>query len=190
MSWKDTSTDFKYYDFLLTDLEVNPVLDTAEFVLSPSKAYESFAWKEVDTSPGVGDISPNWQVKNEKGQIVQLADFKDKIVVLTFWNTWCGICRRTLPQVQNVAHQFSPKQLVVLGLNVFEWRERNPTAYWAKENYSFPYFLEADEIAYLYAIPSQPAFIVIGKNRQILFNQWGSSGDLEQKLRSIIQSNI
>jgi thiol-disulfide isomerase/thioredoxin len=43
-------------------------------------------------------------------------DTKGKFVLIDFWATWCGPCKKAIPELNRWAEQY-PKQLVVVGLS-------------------------------------------------------------------------
>ncbi len=68
----------------------------------------------------LGDIAPNFTLRNEEGKVVALADFRGKIVVLNYWATWCPPCIEEMPSLNRLADRFRDKDLVVLGVSLDE----------------------------------------------------------------------
>ena len=64
-----------------------------------------------------GEIAPNFEVSNLKGERVQLADFRGRPVFLNFWASWCGPCRAEMPAIQTVLDQYEDQGLVVLAVD-------------------------------------------------------------------------
>ena len=61
-----------------------------------------------------GANAADFTSKNLAAREVRLADFKDKVVVLDFWATWCGPCMKSLPHTQEVAKHYKDRGVVVL----------------------------------------------------------------------------
>ena len=62
----------------------------------------------------VGAVAPDFVMKNLAGADVRLSDYKDKVVVLDFWATWCGPCIASFPHTQTLAAKYKDQGVGVL----------------------------------------------------------------------------
>jgi thiol-disulfide isomerase/thioredoxin len=71
------------------------------------------------TALDLGDPPPALTVDWLSGGPYTLKDGKGKnVFVLHFWATWCGPCRKSLPELTALQHKYKDKGLVVIGINV------------------------------------------------------------------------
>ena len=56
------------------------------------------------------------KVKTIDGGSLKLADFKNKVVVVNLWATWCGPCRMEMPDLVKLNNEYKSRGLVVLGV--------------------------------------------------------------------------
>ena len=56
------------------------------------------------------------KVKTIDGGSLKLADFKNKVVVVNLWATWCGPCRMEMPDLVKLNNEYKARGLVVIGV--------------------------------------------------------------------------
>lgn len=81
----------------------------------------AFADQKPVGSPGamVGEAAPSFELKDQEGKIVSLADFKDKVVVLEWFNDGCPFVQKWYKNgdMNRIATDYNAKGVVWLAVN-------------------------------------------------------------------------
>ena len=73
-------------------------------------------------APVVGQLAPAFALPDLGGRSVALEEQRGKIVLLDFWATWCGPCRRSMPALEQLRREYS-EDVVLLAINLQEPRD-------------------------------------------------------------------
>lgn len=88
----------------------------AKVISSEDKA----KFKEICTEwakVGKGQPSPTFLFSDINGEKVGLQDFAGKYVLIDVWATWCAPCRKELPALKELEHQFKDKNIVFVSIS-------------------------------------------------------------------------
>ncbi|HUL96263.1 MAG TPA: TlpA disulfide reductase family protein [Usitatibacter sp.] len=73
-----------------------------------------------------GDLPPPFLGTNLAGDDVRTADFAGRILVVTFWASWCGPCQKELPMLEGIQRVAGKEKVQVVAINI-EDREKYRT---------------------------------------------------------------
>ena len=103
-----------------SSFKVGESLPDASFTFTPPKNAKLVEALPISGQPAsllVNHPAPDFKLKTLDGEVLQLSSLRGRPVLLTFWASWCGPCRRELPELAELHAQFKDKGLVVLGVN-------------------------------------------------------------------------
>ncbi|MCB1577796.1 MAG: TlpA family protein disulfide reductase, partial [Xanthomonadales bacterium] len=65
----------------------------------------------------VGSPAPDALGIDKDNQAIHVSDYRGKVVVLTFWASWCGYCLKELPVLENLQRKVGSEQIAVVAIN-------------------------------------------------------------------------
>lgn len=126
---------------------------------------------------------------NGKGKFV-LSSFKDKVVFVDFWASWCGPCKEEMPILEKLRKRYGKDGLVIVGVSVDNNAEK--AAEFAKKM-GVKFFIIHDEghkIAERYKPAKMPTSFIIDKKGNIAFVHEGfqksDAKKMEKEIRSLL----
>jgi thiol-disulfide isomerase/thioredoxin/outer membrane lipoprotein-sorting protein len=128
---------------------------------------ERFGPQRPRTEDLSGKPMIDFALKDLAGKTHKLSALKGKVVLIDFWASWCGPCRREMPTIQKLYQAYRAKGLVVLAVNV---REDAATAgeFLRQNKLTFTALLDAEgAVAQQYQASAIPTMAVIDRKGRI-----------------------
>ena len=138
-----------------------------------------------------GAPAPAFQLGSSDGKQVSLDSFKGKIVLVNFWASWCGPCRKEMPILEQLNRQYHNKGVALLGVNVepdsaaaTDWLKATPV--------SFPILFDVDsKVSKLYQVEGMPNTVILDRKGNVRYihrgYQPGAENEYLDQIRALIR---
>lgn len=115
-----------------------------------------------DRRLALGEPAPDFALASVRGEaeVIRLSAFRGKAVVINFYASWCGPCRRELPDFEIVAGEFADS-VAFIAVNVQESRQ-NALRILDETGATFPAVLDSEgDVARRYGLRGMPSTYVL-----------------------------
>lgn len=125
------------------------------------------------------DINFNYdfQIKDLNGNRLDFAQFKNKVVFLNLWATWCGPCRAEMPTIQKLYEKMEDDPNVVFVMLSIDKDKDLPKVikYLKDKDYTFNGYMPSGYLTEQLNVRSIPTTFVISKEGKIITKEVGTT---------------
>src|ERR1700728_1306616 len=106
--------------------------------------------------------APPFLVRDIDGNVISTAEWKDKVVLLNFWATWCPPCREEVPELVDLQTRYKDR-LQVIGISMDDPEDvRTVKKFAVQEGVNYPIVMASRAIILEYGgVPAAPPALVV-----------------------------
>ncbi len=137
---------------------------------------------------------PDFTFQNEKKEDIQIYSLKGKVLLISFWASWCAPCQVELPMFQQLHEKYDDDEFRIVLMNLDDAREdaisfRN--TFWKKHDIEYPTYFDLDKkAAMLLDVQGLPTNFLVDKNMNIVFQSTGLQDWNSPEVRNLIDELV
>ncbi|TCC97078.1 TlpA family protein disulfide reductase [Pedobacter hiemivivus] len=152
---------------------------------------EFLAQNAIKNALKKGSVIPHIAYNDPSGKAVDINSFKGKYLLVDFWASWCGPCRKAIPEIKELYSKYKDSGLEVLSVSVdtdnAAWRKAM-----SEENMPWPQVLSPDKNKTMasFMIIGIPTLYLIDREGKIVEKYTGFSAKLKTQLEEAFKQKI
>jgi len=159
--------------------------------------YSKFEPKTVPITTKIEDQHiklPNFPLDIDKDKQVSFYDFQGKVVLLSFWASWCAPCLVELPLFEKLKQKIDDDDFVIVPVNLDEAVEDGfnfVKRFWPEHKLSFTTYYDFDKsLPSALAIGGLPTNYLVDKNSFVVFESSGLQNWLDPEIIKLIEEAL
>jgi thiol-disulfide isomerase/thioredoxin len=131
---------------------------------------------DAESNPNKGDFDYNFTLKDIRGTVIDFNQYRNKVVFINLWATWCGPCRSEMPGINNLYQKTGTDDIAFVMLSVDRPGDVSKVkAYVERNAYTFPVFIPDQSLPEQLNVRAIPATFIIDKQGKIHKSQMGAA---------------
>jgi len=121
----------------------------------------------------------DFTLKSRGGDNIRLNELAGQVVLINFWASWCGPCRKEMPKLEELHEKYKDLGVTILGINIDENSELSKKV--LKDiTVTFPILYDNEnKVSEQYSIEAMPATFLVDRNGNFRFRHDGYKAGYE-----------
>jgi thiol-disulfide isomerase/thioredoxin len=128
-------------------------------------ALVAVAWP-ADATDG-SPPAPEFKLANRAGGELSLSGLKGQVVMINFWASWCGPCRKEFPALDQIYSKYKPMGFQMVAINV-ESEKADAERFLGQTPVSFPILFDPDnKVSGNYGVSAMPTTFLVDRQGRL-----------------------
>jgi peroxiredoxin len=142
---------------------------------------------ESPTGTAVGQYPPDFSLADLDDNVVTLADFEGKVLIIDLWATWCPPCREEIPFLVDLYEEHKDNGLVVVGIGLDQGGAGALKPFVEKNGVTYPILVGDRAVGQSYGASSIPTTYIIGRDGRIVARHVGFHPSIGAEMRETVE---
>ncbi len=142
------------------------------------------------TVPARAEKIPDFRLPEvSSGEIIDTTNLRGQVLLINFWATWCGPCRKEMPELDRLYREYSGRGFTVIGVSVDRASRSRISKFVRSRGISYPVVRGSSKLSRRYGgVSAIPASFLIGADGEIIKKLQGYVS--EEKLRPLVEKAL
>lgn len=132
--------------------------------------------------PKVGEVPPDALGRDRQGEPVTISQHRGKVVIVTFWASWCGPCRKELPMLGKVQQAVGREHMEVIAINFNEPTREFRSVVRENPGVDLTWVHDKGKVSKLFGVRALPNMFIIDREGRIAHTHLGYSEDVFKQM--------
>jgi len=130
---------------------------------------------EVTTTDGpmLSDNAYNLQLKTAEGSQLSLRDYKDKVLFVNVWASWCPPCVAEMPTIETLYNNVADNEDIEFLLISLDEKPKKARDFMEGKEFAMPYFFPVRAMPQVFRSPKIPSTYVVSKEGKVIYKREG-----------------
>lgn len=167
---------------------LSPTRQRPKWLVGAAASIAAMLLSTLASAGGPAAPAPAFSLPARGGKAVSLTELKGQVVMLNFWASWCGPCRKELPLLESMYKRYSKQGFTLLGVNVeTETADAETALKKLAVPLTFPILWDTEsKVSQLYSVSAMPSSVFIDRKGNVRYVHRGfKDGDENEYLNQI-----
>ena len=130
--------------------------------------------KRENPALAIGSVPHDQLGRDIAGNNVQISDHLGKVVIISFWASWCEPCKKELPVLAGVAKRVGPEHMKIIAINFQDDANRFKFVVDVLKDYPITMLRDANgKAARRFSVKAIPRMVIVGRDGKVAADHTG-----------------